>query len=79
VTLNQTSIAWEVGVPNWLVLMLALATPLLWWRRRVRANRVRAAGCCLACGYDLRGGPAGTSCPECGAPIPAAKPVDAKT
>jgi hypothetical protein len=32
------------------------------------------ANACLTCGYDLRGNPAATSCPECGTPVPAAKP-----
>jgi hypothetical protein len=28
-------------------------------------------GCCHACGYDLRGNPTGSRCPECGACISA--------
>jgi rubrerythrin len=31
-------------------------------------------GLCVKCGYDLRGNPAGKTCPECGAPIPSPLP-----
>ena len=35
------------------------------WLRQRRIRRRCAAGQCVACGYDLRGTPAG-ACPECG-------------
>lgn len=53
-----------VSIPAWLfALILAIlpARALLAWRRGLRR---RAAGCCPACGYDLRATPA--RCPECG-------------
>lgn len=63
----------DVGLPVPLVLLLTGALPAVWSRRwwlyRTRARR-RAAGQCLACGYDLRESP--DRCPECGA-LPAAR------
>ena len=56
--------AFIVIVPHWFWLAF-LTIPLFqvaWFRRR--STRWREAGCCLACGYDLRATPA--RCPECG-------------
>ena len=39
-----------------------------WLKKWVRYTRSRA-GACIECGYDLRANP-GSTCPECGAPIP---------
>jgi len=44
--------AWWVGIAG-------VGAGRAWWRRR-------KAGTCGACGYDLRGLPAGAPCPECG-------------
>jgi hypothetical protein len=54
-----TAVVWGVFVP--LTMIAGDICWLLGWRRRSRL----AAGCCAACGYDLR---AATSdkCPECG-------------
>jgi hypothetical protein len=38
--------------------------PAIWVYRRHRVGLRRRAGCCLACGYDLRATP--DRCPECG-------------
>jgi hypothetical protein len=45
------------------VLWLVFSAIPQWMRRRIEAKR----GCCIHCGYDLRGKPADTDkCPECG-------------
>jgi predicted amidophosphoribosyltransferase len=62
----------------WFVILLFALLPLVAGvrlaRRRRRARRL-AAGCCIACGYDLRASP--ERCPECGraadAPVGAAR------
>jgi hypothetical protein len=59
-------------VPIWPGLAADVAVFSLLWglvvmpRAIVRARR-KAAGCCEACGYSLRGIGAGSPCPECGA------------
>jgi hypothetical protein len=56
-----------VLLPMWFVVFLFATLPLAAGvrhvRRRRRARRL-AAGCCIACGYDLRASP--ERCPECG-------------
>jgi hypothetical protein len=50
-----------VVFPAWLLTLVALALPAVWfprWRRR------RDEGRCVSCGYDLRATP--NRCPECG-------------
>ena len=51
--------------PYWAIAGVLGVLPLAWavhWR--LQRGRVKA-GCCVACGYDLRATP--ERCPECGA------------
>jgi len=51
------------GVPCWFLVTLTAIAPAAWlrpWKRR----RLRMAGLCPSCGYDLRATP--SRCPECG-------------
>ena len=52
-------------LPLWLVIAPLAITSLLLQRRARRLHRLRIAGLCPACGYDLRATP--QRCPECGA------------
>jgi hypothetical protein len=53
--------AHSLAVPYWFLLLVSLALPIHWWRRRRRP----LPGHCRVCGYDLRASP--QRCPECGA------------
>ncbi len=55
----------DLRVPYWFLTLLTLILPAAWLRRRRTARRRARAGCCRACGYDLRATP--ERCPECGA------------
>lgn len=54
-----------VGVPLWVLLMLAVSPPYAWLRRSLKRLGRERAGLCRRCGYDLRASP--ERCPECGA------------
>ncbi len=59
----------SVSVADWALIAALLVLPVV---RTVQSRRRRMApGLCPACGYDLRGNPSATSCPECGAAVPA--------
>lgn len=59
--------AWQGLIGNTLVFALAWQALLLAVPAARSALR-RRRGLCPACAYDLRGTPAGSPCPECGAP-----------
>ena len=59
------------AAPDWLLIPLVAALPLLLSRLRARATSDASLGVCLACGYDLRATP--HRCPECGT-IPIERP-----
>ena len=61
---NEEDSVWLFSIPLWLPLILAAILPgvrLFFYRRQYRR---RVCGCCLSCGYDLRG--IADRCPECG-------------
>jgi hypothetical protein len=53
--------AWEVAIATAILPAFRLGSVVL---RRGRRRRRATAGCCTACGYDLRATP--DCCPECG-------------
>ncbi len=56
--------AYVYVIPLWLPMLLLYAWPLVVlfrWR-----PGMHPAGCCSACGYDLRGSKGSAACPECG-------------
>jgi hypothetical protein len=65
-----------ITIPHWVLIIFAL-TPAAVQTRQLLLQRSRARrGCCLNCGYDLRGTP--DRCPECGTPARNHK-IDAPT
>lgn len=64
---NVTQIERRAILPDWFLATMFALLPLVWGSRRLVLIRKRKAGCCLACGYDLRASKG--RCPECGTPI----------
>jgi hypothetical protein len=60
----------QLRVSLWLLLAFAAIPQGAWALGRLRRDRRRRKGLCLACGYDLRG--SGDRCPECGTERPPA-------
>jgi hypothetical protein len=61
---SQFSLFPRAFVPHWFVVLLTALSPAIVVFRAIRKRRVRAAGLCPKCGYDLRATP--QRCPECG-------------
>ena len=59
-----TDTSCDAIIPIWFPMVCFLILPGLWALRRGLALRRRPAGCCIACGYDLRASKG--RCPECG-------------
>lgn len=53
-----------VRVSYWLLTVPSILVVLCTGRRQWIGRQRRKSGCCVRCGYDLRG--SGASCPECG-------------
>lgn len=56
-----------IFVPLWVLVVPAVISTAVVWRRDVVLRRRTRAGLCSACGYDRRGIDAASPCPECGA------------
>ena len=60
--------AWRAFyIPWWFVILVCALPPTLWLQRIRKDKRIRSAGGCRVCGYDLRASP--ERCPECGTPV----------
>ncbi len=53
-----------IAIPHWFLALLFAIPPALHLRAIIRSRRLRRAGHCPRCGYDLRATP--ERCPECG-------------
>ncbi len=63
----------RIVIPLWLVAIpVGVPTVILF----LISRRPRPRGLCQRCGYDLRGNESGR-CPECGTPLPVARPLAA--
>jgi hypothetical protein len=63
---NDYSEGWQIVVPLWMLLLLMLVLPAVWYLLHRRAQRRFERGHCAVCGYDMRATP--DRCPECGQP-----------
>jgi len=58
----------QLSFPGWLPPLLFSLPPALWLRGFIRRRRLRSAGRCQSCGYNLTGNTSGI-CPECGTAV----------
>ncbi len=65
-TYDNSTIGYAAIALCWLTWPVLLFKPA---GRKELADLRKLAGCCAACGYDLRGNADGDSCPECGQSI----------
>jgi hypothetical protein len=57
----------DARLPYWVLFATFSFLPIIWIGRFIRQrarDQLKAGGCCLRCGYDLRATP--DKCPECG-------------
>jgi hypothetical protein len=54
----------RMRIPYWALTLFSAFLPMIWSVRQYRGAHRILAGCCPACGYDLRATP--DRCPECG-------------
>lgn len=67
VAMSVSSAWWWLSIHTvWLALLPVAVGVVVAWRLRRRAARRAREGCCVECGYDLRGTAAEAPCPECG-------------
>jgi hypothetical protein len=54
---DPATVARDVIVPAWFVVLSTAIPPALWLRHEARRRHTARAGCCRRCGYDLRATP----------------------
>jgi len=76
---------WRIRIPLVTITIVLWVLPVLAFARgplprliRLRADRRRARGLCINCGYDLTGNVSGV-CPECGTPLEGANTFEGET
>jgi hypothetical protein len=57
----------RLRIPYWALTSASTFLPMIWSVRQYRGTHRILAGCCPACGYDLRATP--ERCPECGTAV----------
>jgi hypothetical protein len=62
---STTNASWDVRIPLWVLLLLALALRTWCWKRQRPAPNAM----CRRCGYELLGLAGPQVCPECGVPL----------
>lgn len=67
VNLNPPFRGWAVTFPMWLPFLVFIAWPFIVFVSKL--SNGHTSGCCVACGYDLRGSAGSATCPECGEAI----------
>ncbi len=54
---------------EWIAILAMLVAIAMYFVRVSQMKRFKSKGCCIICGYDLRGNPDTPACPECGMEI----------
>jgi hypothetical protein len=66
----------HVFLPLWIPAGLGALPGALLWVHDIRMRHRDRAGHCFKCGYDRRGLPSESNCPECGSPAPSGSSDD---